>query len=110
MSDEEKIIDQQNEAKVTAWNKFITPRLDYFRSLMSGEDWKKGVGGWLETLREDRTQHLKRKSNTREDDCFIKGQIAMLDEILELPSAIERHIAATENAKKQAKSRGSAGY
>ena len=107
---EEKIIDAQNAAKTTAWNKFIAPRLEYFRTLMTGDEWKTGIGGWLESLRDDRTLHLKRKSNTHEDDLFIKGQIAMLQEILDLPSNIELHIGANEKAKEQANSRGPAGY
>lgn len=103
-------IKQINELKAKSWNDAIMPRLEAVRSYLTADQWNKGVGAWLKDVDRQLTEKLKFGCKSREDDQFVRGQLAMLKEILDVPVVIDKIIAEQENQKKQANSRGPAGY
>lgn len=99
-----------NDAKANAWNQTIMPRAEAISAYLKADQWTKGVGAWLKAVNLRLVEVLKRGCKSRDDDQFIRGQLAMLDEIMDLPAMIEKILTEKENQKKQADSRGAAGY
>lgn len=98
-----------NEVRAAEWNKCISSRLEAMRSWYAHDEYRKGLFPYLMTMLSQRREHLEKKGNNAGDDQFIKGQIAMLKELMDIPATIDRQIALTEEAKKSHPS-GEAGY
>jgi hypothetical protein len=107
--EEPQIIEIINDAKTKEWNQAISPRLESLRAWFSSNEWKDGVLAYLNSVLNQRREHLERKGNEFGDDQFIKGQIAMLKQIMTLPNVIEKQIELAEKNKGSG-SRGDAGY
>ena len=107
MADKPELI---NEIKAKAWNEAITPRAPGLLSYLSADEWQKGILAWLLLVEKQMTQKLKFGCKTREEDQFVRGQLAVLEEIINLPNAIQATIDQAEASKKHAASRGRAGY
>jgi hypothetical protein len=97
------------EIKSKAWNEAITPRLETLRAWFGSSEWKDGVRAYLNEVLSQRREHLENKGNEHGSDQFIKGQIAMLKEIIAIPTVIDRHIELAEKNKDGAP-KGDAGY
>jgi hypothetical protein len=106
---EAPLVEVLNEIKTKAWNAAISPRLTALRAWYSGAEWKEGVSAYLNQQLLKRREHLEERGNDPRDDQYIKGQIAMLKEILAIPVFIEQQIEQAEKNKKAAPS-GDAGY
>jgi hypothetical protein len=104
------LIEILNDAKTKAWNQSISPKLESLRAWFSGPEWKDGVGNYLRFVTQQQTQNLVRGCKTRDEDQYLRGLIAGLQQVVEMPQAIERQIELIEQNKKQAESRGDAGY
>jgi hypothetical protein len=105
----EGAIDPVNESRTEQWNKAISPRLVSLRNWFADENWKTGVGAYLNSVLAERREHHEKENNDRDADQFIKGQIAMLKQIIDLPVVIERQIAQSEKNKNSGPT-GDAGY
>ena len=102
-------MDISNEQKTKEWNECISPRLESLRAWFSSDDWTKGINSYLGNVLQGRRQHLERQGNDALTDQFIKGQISMLREIMEMPSVIGKQIELVEK-NKLAGPKGDAGY
>ena len=98
-----------NESKTKQWNECISPRLTALHSWFLSDEWLKGVRPYLNAVMEQRQGHLEELKNEVKDDYFIKGQIAMLRQIMSLPSVIDNQIKQIEENQKR-KPSGDAGY
>ncbi len=99
-----------NDIKIQAWNEAITPRAPALLSLCSSDEFQNGILPWLRSVEKQMTQKLKFGCKTREDDQFVRGQLAILEEIINLPAALKAQIENAAVKQKQAESRGTAGY
>lgn len=99
-----------NEARTNAWNEFITPRLESMRGWMSGDEWQKGFVAYHNSVIAQLLDKLVTGCKSREDDQFVRGQIAVLKQVVGFKEMVLRQIDAIERNKKADESRGAAGY
>lgn len=96
-----------NDIKSKAWNESIAPRTVAVRDYFKAEQWTLGVGAWLKSVESALIDKLMFGCKTRDEDQFVRGQIAMLREICDLPAKID----SLENQKKsKSVPTGTAGY
>lgn len=94
---ETRLVDALNEIKAAAWNQSMAPRLPAISSYLKADEWVKGIGAWLAETKEQMLQKLITGCKSRDEDQFVRGQLAMLVEILELPQEVDH----MENIKLQ---------
>ena len=104
------VLEIVNEAKAKSWNEAIAPRAPALLSYLAADEWVKGVSSWMKFFEAELVTKLKFGCKTRDDDQFVRGQLAILHDILTLPQQIENYLNALEEKKKQSASRGPAGY
>jgi hypothetical protein len=105
-----ELADVLNEMKAKAWNESIAPRGAQLRSLLKTDEWLNGIAAWLSFQERELDRKLRFGCKTRDDDQFVRGQLAMLVEILDIPRKLEVIQARNDQQKKHAASRGQAGY
>ena len=99
----------ENESRVQYWNECISPRLEVMRSWFLSEAWKKGLHPYMNLMLGQRRDHLERQANDTASDQFIKGQIAMLKQIMGIPDVINNQIEQIKANQEKGPS-GDAGY
>lgn len=104
------VLEIVNEAKAKSWNEAIAPRAPALLSYLAADEWVKGISAWLRFFDGEMTTRLKFGCKTRDDDQFVRGQLAVLHDILTLPQQIENYLDAIKEREKQSASRGPAGY
>jgi len=103
--------DQQNEVneiKAKAWNDCITPRLEAIRGWFHSDTWSHGVGAYLSYQKNQLQKKLNAGLPNQRDEDKLRGQIVMLEELLDLPGVIDNHIDTANKQKNTPK--GNAGY
>jgi hypothetical protein len=103
------VTEYANESKTKQWNECISNRLEELRGWFTADSWTKGVRPYLNAILSDRREHMEKQDNEPKSDQFIKGQIAMLKQIMAIPMVIDNQIAQIE-ANKKVKPSGDAGY
>ena len=99
-----------NEARTNAWNEFVTPRLESLRGWMAGDEWQKGFVAYHNSVIAQLLDRLVTGCKSREEDQFVRGQIATLRQVVSFREMVTKQIDAIERNKKADESRGSAGY
>lgn len=99
-----------NDIKIAAWNKSIAPRAPSLLSYLSAGEFVEGILPWWRSIEHDLLQKLVVGCKDRDTDQFVRGQIAMIQELIDLPNRIDATIRAKEDSEKKAASRGTAGY
>jgi hypothetical protein len=101
------VIDTINELKAKAWNESMAPRIPSLISYFAGDEWQKGIGPWLMHSHDALMSKLITGCKTRDDDQFVRGQLAMLKDMIDLPAKC-KHI--DDMRKEVPPQRGTAGY
>jgi hypothetical protein len=99
-----------NEARTNAWNENVTPRLESLRGWMAGDEWTKGFVAYHNSVIAQLLDKLLTGCKTRDDDQFVRGQIAVLKQVVSFRDMVLKQIDAIERNKKSDDTRGQAGY
>lgn len=99
-----------NEARTNAYNEHISTRLESLRGWTAGDEWAKGFVPYHNSVIAQLLDKLLTGCKTRDEDQFVRGQIAVLKQIVGFRDMVLRHIDAIERNKNKDDERGAAGY
>ena len=101
----------KNSERGNAWNVYISPRLVALRSHFADAAWKEALYPYMKLIYDQQVDGLiHARGGKPGDDDYLRGRISMLSELMALPEAVEKMLAAKDAAKKKEVSRGQAGY
>jgi|SRR6476660_2867387 len=98
-----------NDAKTDAYNQHISNRLESLRGWTAGDEWAKGFHAYHSAALAQLLRHLIHGCKTRDEDQFLRGKIAAMEEVIGFRDMILRQIEAVERNKDRGP-KGDAGY
>jgi hypothetical protein len=102
--------DALNKSKTEAWNRHLSSQLEAMRSWLNSPQWEKGFRAYLSSLLALQLTQLVAGTGNRDNDQFLRGQIANLREIMDFKETIEKQALSIERQQASNAGRGDAGY
>jgi hypothetical protein len=93
-----KIEEIVNDVKSNSWNRHMVPRLKSVDSYLHSETWEKGPQAYLEENYKLLNDKLITGCKSRDDDQFVRGQLVMLRDLINLRDQVRSILERPEPA------------